>query len=109
MSTISTHVLDLVLGKPAIGVKVRLERLEGTNWVLIASSQTDGDGRCRDLAQGAAGGAYRLIFSTGDYLTALGRKGLFTEVPVHFHCDGDTNYHLPLLWSDNGYSTYRGS
>lgn len=109
MSTISTHVLDTALGKPASGMKVRLERKGGADWILVATSQTDADGRCRDLVSHAAGGQYRIVFSTGEYLAAHGRTSLFFEVPIHFLCDGEGHYHLPLLLSDHSYTTYRGS
>ncbi|HWE86544.1 MAG TPA: hydroxyisourate hydrolase [Terracidiphilus sp.] len=109
MSTISTHVLDTVLGKPTAGVQVRLERKDGDDWTLLAASQTDADGRCRELFSHAAEGVYRLIFSTGEYLAAQGRASVFVEVPIHFHCDGHAHYHLPLLLSDHSYTTYRGS
>jgi 5-hydroxyisourate hydrolase len=109
MSTISTHVLDTVLGKPAAGVRVCLERKDGDDWTLLASSETDADGRCMELFSQAAEGVYRLVFSTGDYLAAQGRASLFVEVPIHFLCDGQGHYHLPLLLSDHSYTTYRGS
>lgn len=109
MSAISTHVLDTVLGRPAGGVQVRLERRDGNDWILLASSQTDADGRCRDLLSHADKGAYRLVFSTAEYFTAQGRTTLFVEVPIHFLCDGESHYHLPLLLSDHSYTTYRGS
>ena len=128
MSAITTHVLDTVLGKPAAGIAVRLERLEGGGWievsvgdepaervqdadawVEIAASATDADGRCRDLAADAPAGDYRLTFSTGSYLTRLGRTSIYPEISITFTCDGKGHYHLPLLLSDNSYTTYRGS
>lgn len=129
MSAITTHVLDTVLGKPAARVAVRLERLEGGgwievssgdeppervrdapgDWVEIAASATDADGRCRDLAADAPVGNYRLIFDTGVYLKRVGRDGIYPEIVITFSCDGKGHYHLPLLLSDNSYTTYRGS
>jgi 5-hydroxyisourate hydrolase len=133
MSAITTHVLDTVLGKPATGVAVRLEKLAGggwlevpendamdkgspervrnspSSWVEIAASATDSDGRCRDLASDAPAGDYRLIFDTGNYLKHLGRASIYTETAITFTCDGKGHYHLPLLLSDNSYTTYRGS
>jgi len=108
MSTITTHVLDAVLGKPAAGIAVRLEKLE-SDWVEVAASTTDADGRCRDLAADAPAGDYRLTFSTGSYLKRLGRTSIYPEISVTFTCDGKGHYHLPLLLSDNSYTTYRGS
>jgi 5-hydroxyisourate hydrolase len=133
MSAITTHVLDAVLGKPAAGIAVRLEKLDGggwlevpdiemmageppervrdapCDWVEVAASATDADGRCRDLAADAPAGDYRLTFSTDSYLKRLGRTSIYPEISVTFTCDGKGHYHLPLLLSDNSYTTYRGS
>jgi len=129
MSEISTHVLDLTLGKPAAGIAVRLEKFEGGgwievstsgrqaervqdapgDWIQIAACETDADGRCRDLAHDAAAGTYRLTYDSGAYLNRNGRKSIFPEIAVTFHCDGAAKYHLPVLLSDNSYTTYRGS
>lgn len=129
MSTITTHVLDMVLGKPAAGISVRLERLEGGGWIEAekgqvpaervedapgewteqARSVTDADGRCRDLAADASPGVYRLIFETATYLARHGRTSIYPHISITFSCGRDSHYHLPLLLSDNGYTTYRGS
>jgi 5-hydroxyisourate hydrolase len=121
MSTITTHVLDTVLGKPAAGIAVRLERMLGgwvgegnervnaTKWIEIATGTTDDDGRCRDLAPDANEGIYRLTFATGEYMKRLGRATIYPEISITFQCSGDGHYHLPLLLSDNSYTTYRGS
>jgi 5-hydroxyisourate hydrolase len=114
MSAITTHVLDAVLGKPAIGVAVRLERHEfdrrkAGRWAPVSASETDADGRCRDLAQNATAGTYRLTFETGEYLKRSGRESLYPEICINFTCNGSAQYHLPLLLSDNSYTTYRGS
>jgi 5-hydroxyisourate hydrolase len=133
MSAITTHVLDTVLGKPAAGVEVRLERQEGGGWIEVtqaepagahltervqgttgawsevARSATDADGRCRDLAEDAAAGVYRIVFGTGAYLHSKGRTSIYPEIAITFTCAGDGHYHLPLLLSDNSYTTYRGS
>ena len=129
MSNISTHVLDTALGKPAAGIAVRLQRFEGggwievsTNagqpehvhdapgdWIEVAAAITDADGRCRDLARDAASGTYRLTFDTGAYFAPQGRASIYPEVIMTFTCDGNAHYHLPLLLSDNSYTTYRGS
>ena len=108
MSAITTHVLDTVLGKPAAGVAVRLDKLE-SSWVEVAASVTDADGRCRDLAPDASPGDYRLTFETGNYLSRMGRTSIYQEICITFRCDGQGHYHLPLLLSDNSYTTYRGS
>ncbi len=109
MSTITTHVLDTVLGKPAAGVAVRLEQQQGDGFVALSFDVTDGDGRCRDLAPDAHKGIYRLTFATGDYMKQLGRTTIYPEISITFHCGNDGHYHLPLLLSDNSYTTYRGS
>jgi 5-hydroxyisourate hydrolase len=109
MSTITTHVLDVVLGKPAAEIGIRLEKQEDAAWVPIREGATDADGRCRGLAEAAAPGVYRLAFATAAYLGRMGRKSIFPEISVTFVCDGEQHYHLPLLLSDNSYTTYRGS
>ncbi len=109
MSAITTHVLDTVLGKPASGVPVLLERREGAQWIAIANSVTDNDGRCQDLKQDAPVGVYRLTFDTGSYLARNGRTSIYPEIYILFNCSGEAHYHLPLLLSDNSYTTYRGS
>ncbi len=109
MSRITTHVLDAVLGKPAAGMDIRLEKQQDGAWVPIRESATDADGRCRDLASDGAQGRYRLIFATGAYLARMRRSSIYPEISVTFLCGGETHYHLPLLLSDNSYTTYRGS
>jgi 5-hydroxyisourate hydrolase len=109
MTGITTHVLDAVLGKPAAGIAVRLERREDGHWTAISSGMTDGDGRCRDLAQEAKQGIYRLTFDTAAYLTRNNRTSIYPEISITFICSGQAHYHLPLLLSDNSYTTYRGS
>jgi len=114
MSRITTHVLDTVMGKPAAGVAVRLERhaidrRQAGAWAPVSTGRTDADGRCRDLAENALPGVYRLTFETGDYLKHHGRASIYPEISITFTCSGDEHYHLPLLLSDNSYTTYRGS
>ena len=114
MSSISTHVLDTVTGKPASGVPVRLEKWlpasdPSEEWKSVAQSATDTDGRCRDLISDAAEGLYRLRFNVHDYFTRRGRNSIYPEIVIPFQCNGEAHYHLPLLLSDNSYTTYRGS
>jgi 5-hydroxyisourate hydrolase len=109
MTGITTHVLDTVLGKPAAGIAVFLEIQEDDVWVALADSATDTDGRCRDLAPEASTGVYCLTFKTGAYLSERGRKTIYPEICIIFNFDGESHFHLPLLLSDNGYTTYRGS
>jgi 5-hydroxyisourate hydrolase len=109
MSKITTHVLDVVLGKPASGIPVRLELEQDGRWTELPRAETDKDGRCQNLAIGEAEGLYRLTFETGQYLRRLGRVSIYPEITITFRCGGEAHYHLPLLLSDNGYTTYRGS
>jgi 5-hydroxyisourate hydrolase len=109
MSAITTHVLDAVRGKPAAGIGVTLETWENDRWEPAAESSTDADGRCRDLTQDADAGLYRITFATGAYLASMGRTSIYPEISITFICDGVVHYHLPLLLSDNSYTTYRGS
>ena len=109
MSGITTHILDTVLGKPAAGVGVRLEIFDDDSWMLLAESATDSDGRCRNLCSDVPAGLYRLTFSTGEYFREQGRSSIYPEVCINFECQAEGRYHLPLLLSDNSYTTYRGS
>jgi len=109
MSGITTHVLDTALGKPAVGIGVRLEKFEEDSWLLLAESATDADGRCRNLASEASPGLYRLTFSTGAYFRDQRRSSIYPEINIAFECSGESHFHIPLLLSDNSYTTYRGS
>ena len=113
---ISTHVLDLSLGMPAAGIRVRLEREAPDDyaapWVHCASGVTDADGRCRPLleAEKVHAGKHRLTFETVAYFAGLRQPAFFPEIAVTFLVEGDgAGYHVPLLLSPFGYSTYRGS
>lgn len=114
MSPITTHVLDLTLGKPAAGVSVRLDRVEsGPGDYLVGQGRTDGDGRVGTLLPDGARllpGTYRLTFDTRAYFESLGRASFYPTVQVTFLVTEVTgHYHVPLLLSPFGYSTYRGS
>lgn len=109
MSKITTHVLDTALGCPAAGIVVLLDRLVGDTWARLASSATDADGRCRNLAEDAPPGVYRLTFAIGDYFAGADRRSIYPEISIVFNCADEPHYHLPLLLSDNSYTTYRGS
>jgi 5-hydroxyisourate hydrolase len=109
MSTISTHVLDAVLGKPASGIAVRLENQTAAGWTVLSESATDLDGRCRDLCHDGRNGAYRLTFAVEVYFAHQGRGSIYPEITVTFLVDGKQHYHIPLLLSDNSYTTYRGT
>jgi 5-hydroxyisourate hydrolase len=103
--TLSTHVLDTSIGRPAAGVPVRLE-VRGDGWQHVTDGRTDADGRIAGWGVEAAG-VYRLVFGTGDY---LGPDAFYPEAAVAFRvADPAEHYHVPLLLSPFGYSTYRGS
>ena len=104
MSSVSTHVLDAALGRPAAGVAVRLERTDGT---VVAEDSTDADGRVPALGSPDPG-EHRLVFSTGEWFAAAGRETFYPEVAVTFTL-GEGHHHVPLLLSPYAYSTYRGS
>ena len=111
MSAITSHVLDTAKGKPANGVGIRLDFLSGNDtWTTLAEGVTDADGRIKDLLpEGAAieKGTYKMCFETGPY---LGDQGFYPFAQVVFKVDDPTqHYHVPLLLSPYGYSTYRGS
>ena len=109
MSGITTHVLDTSLGKPAEGIRVKLQY----DGAVVGSGITDGDGRVRDLVAEKTPlqeGVYRLTFLVGEYFEATGRDAFYPEIVVNFRISaGSGNYHVPLLLSPFGYSTYRGS
>jgi len=111
VSGITTHVLDTARGCPAAGVPVILERAVDSRWQPVGRGTTDADGRARDLLLSApAAGRYRLTFDTNAYFRGVGEAGFYPEVSVTFVVDhGDDHYHVPLLLSPFGYSTYRGS
>jgi 5-hydroxyisourate hydrolase len=113
-NTISTHVLDTSLGLPARHVHVVLERVhEDGSATTIGGGNTDDDGRLRSglAADGSlVEGSYRLTFATDRYFEATGRETFFPRVSIEFRVgSGAQHYHVPLLISPFGYSTYRGS
>jgi 5-hydroxyisourate hydrolase len=114
MNRISTHVLDIAQGKPAHGVPVRLERKETSGgWIPLGSSRTDRDGRCGQLLpenEGLRAGVYRLSYDTASYHLAQKISALHPVVEITFQVrDGESQFHIPLLLSPHGYTTYRGS
>jgi 5-hydroxyisourate hydrolase len=112
VSAITTHVLDTALGRPAAGLRVRLERIAG-HPVELGTASTDQDGRATDLGPALVEpGTYRLVFDTAGYRAAQspGEDAFFPEVTVTFTVrDAARHYHVPLLLSPFGYSTYRGT
>jgi len=114
MNRISTHVLDTALGRPGAGIPVRLERREqpGT-WSALGTARTDQDGRCNQLLPDDTAfpaGPYRLVFDTESYFSANKVAGLYPVVEITFEVrEGESHFHIPLLLSPNGYTTYRGT
>ena len=109
---ITTHVLDTAAGRPGNGIAISLELQHGTAWQPVGSGVTDDDGRLRTLTPPGpvAPGTYRIRFETGAYFTARGTAGFFPVVEIQFTVDdGNQHYHVPLLLSPFGFSTYRGS
>jgi 5-hydroxyisourate hydrolase len=113
MSGITTHVLDTSRGRPASGVPVILEMRSDAGWREIARAETDADGRVRQLLPPDfpfATGTWRLTFGVGNYFAALGVESFYPEASIVFTIrDAGQHYHVPLLLSPYGYSTYRGS
>lgn len=111
MSKITTHVLDVSVGKPAAGVKIRLEKKYGDRWMHVGDGRTDHDGRLRTLApDDIEEGVYKITFDVRSYNDAHGTTGFYPEASVVFEVlDATQHYHVPLLLSPFGYSTYRGS
>ncbi|MFK4088374.1 hydroxyisourate hydrolase [Kribbella sp. NPDC020789] len=101
MTSLSTHVLDTALGRPAAGVPVRLYRDD----VVLATGTTDDDGRIAELAPALEHGTYRLWFDVAAY----NAKSFFPEVSVTFTVADERHCHVPLLLSPFAFSTYRGS
>ena len=111
-SPITTHILDVSLGKPAAGVAVRLARAEGAGFTELARGITDADGRVTTLLPPGSltSGTYRLSFDVGPYFAASHRASFYPHVDVVFDVtQPDQHHHVPLLLSPFGYSTYRGS
>ncbi len=114
MSAITTHVLDTSKGRAAGGVHVLLEmRSDNGDWQSISRGLTDADGRLRTLlpeGQPLTAGVYRLTFDVARYFESIGASSFYPEVVVIFETlPGEKHYHVPLLVSPFGYSTYRGT
>lgn len=114
MSSISTHILDTSRGRPAAGVPVALEVLNaGEGWSRLSEGETDADGRVTQFGVSDSQlipGTYRLVFDVAKYYESLQQRSFYPEVVVTFLIEAAAeHYHVPLLISPFGYSTYRGS
>ncbi|AVR05779.1 hydroxyisourate hydrolase [Pluralibacter gergoviae] len=111
--TLSVHILNQQTGLPSPGVTVTLEQQQQSGWTTLASGKTDDDGRIKSLYpqdKDMTPGVYRVTFKTGDYFHQQKAKTFFPEVPVLFSVSRtNEKLHIPLLLSQYGYSTYRGS
>jgi 5-hydroxyisourate hydrolase len=109
---LSTHILDTALGRPAADVSLALARMNDGEWEELGRGGTDADGRCKTLLgdNPLEAATYRIRFSTEEYYSAQGLTGLYPYVDIVFTvADPTQHYHIPLLLTANGYTTYRGS
>ena len=110
---LSVHVLNLQDGLPSAGISVTLEKQEGKDWKLLNTGSTNEQGRIPALYpadKALEKGIYRVTFETGDWFKQHKSATFFPEIPVIFMVDGSVpHYHIPLLLSPYGYSTYRGN
>ncbi|NIC05525.1 hydroxyisourate hydrolase [Billgrantia bachuensis] len=117
MGRLTTHVLDTAQGRPGEGIRIEVLRLEGDRRVPLKTVTTNDDGRCDGpILEGAdfTSGEYELVFHAGDYLRRQGIQAgeprFLDVIPLRFGvADDSQHYHVPLLLSPYGYSTYRGS
>lgn len=117
MGRLTTHVLDTALGRPAVGLKIVLYRVSGNSHRKIIETVTNADGRTdTPMLDGKSlkTGQYEMIFFAGDYLDGVANDlpdpKFLDQIPIRFGvADADGHYHVPLLLSPFGYSTYRGS
>ncbi|MCD7937357.1 MAG: hydroxyisourate hydrolase [Tannerellaceae bacterium] len=110
---LSTHILDIHLGKPASGVTIILFKYntETSAFEIIDMGKTDENGRVNQFLPAGVNneGAYKLQFDTLPYFTNQGIESIYPAIEVLFQIKDQTHYHIPITVSANGYSTYRGS
>jgi 5-hydroxyisourate hydrolase len=114
LSAITSHVLDTTRGGPAVGMCAVLEQRAGADeWRALGRGETDADGRLRSLTPEGGPlvpGVYRLVFDTAQYFGTKGVRSFYPTVAITFEVvAGEAHYHVPLLLSPFGYTTYRGS
>ena len=111
MSSITTHILDTAIGRPASGVTVILEKGGAGGWHTVGRGSTDIDGRCKSLLKSGKlkRGTYRLTFGVASYFKRTRQIAFYPSVSIVFTVRDSRHHHVPLLLSPWGYSTYRGS
>ena len=112
MSTITTHILDTSIGRPASGVTIILAKGSGGGWLTVGRGTTDIDGRCKALLKSNAKlkkGVYRLTFGVSSYFKRTRQVAFYPSISIIFQVRDSRHHHVPLLLSPWGYSTYRGS
>ena len=112
MSQITTHVLDTSKGSPAKGIDITLYQFSNDHWQAIGNGTTDADGRINNLLSDDTllqHGTYKLTFQLAAYFESQGENIFYPEATVVFRVTDPSHYHVPLLLSPYGYSTYRGS
>ena len=114
MNRLSTHVLDIAQGKPAANIAVALVRRDHSDsWTLLSTVHTDADGRCAQMLppnEPLSPAIYKLQFDVASYHAAQRVEALYPVVEITFRVrEGESTFHLPLLLSPYGYTTYRGS
>ena len=112
MSQITSHILDTAKGKPAANVHLKLEKKENNAWQTLATGTTNADGRVSDLLGKEvilAVGIYKMVFDTEGYFQAQNAVSFYPIVEIVFNVKDASHYHIPLLLSPFGYTTYRGS
>jgi 5-hydroxyisourate hydrolase len=108
---LTTHVLDTASGAPAAGIALSLHRVDGHVRIPLANATTNADGRTDSpLAESPEAGCYELTFAVAEYFATHGTAAFYDAITIRFLIDDpERNYHVPLLLSPWGYSTYRGS
>ncbi len=112
MSQLTAHILDTTKGKPAQGVRISLHQQHEEEWKEIGLGTSNNDGRVMDLLKKDAFlalGIYKIRFETGEYFDKQGIQSFYPVVEIIFNISSPEHYHIPLLISPHGYSTYRGS
>lgn len=113
LPTLSSHILDTHLGKPASNIHVTLHRIDGEQRIELSVAKTNSDGRITNddwgLSAPLATGRYTLTFATQNYFDAQNLQAFYPQAVIDFMITDNGHYHIPLLLSAHGYSTYRGS